>query len=751
MNSSVALSQGAASSPFPEDEETDVYNKISLSWKSGQYIAEGGTHNVFFGAYFNDVNEATIANPLGVTVSAGQAADVNTFNPGKLEYGKTYYWRVDEVNAPSKPGSFKGRVWQFTVEPVALKVPAANIIATAKSSASKNDPNDTINENGLNDANHPDWHTISGGMWLSAATDVNNPAWIKYEFSELYKLHEMFVWNHNAKIGTGGSGFKDTIIEYSQDGQTWTQLAAIQFNRATGKSDYVYNTTVPFNGAVAKYVRITALGNWANNQNGAGLSEVRFTYIPVRARKPSPETGSADVPVNKILTWRSGREAVIHKLYISTSESAVANRTAAVNQTSVSSFSPSLNLGTTYYWRVDEVNNSMIPSLWEDGIWSFSTVEYISIDNFEDYNDEPGYEVWSTWSDGFFSADNGSQMGNTNPPYCEKTIVQNGKQSVPVFYDNTAPAKYSEVERVFGSSLNWSLNGADTLRLYYRGNSVTFQQGSDGKSFAMSGEGTDIWGTADQFRFAYKTLTGNGSIIARVDSLQNTNVWAKAGVMIRNTLDANSVHAMTIMAASGTSSFQRRTTRGGTSLGTDNTNIGFPYWVKISRSGNTLTSQRSADGVNWVSFEADPNASSSVTITPALNNAVYIGLAVTSHTANVLAAATFSGVATTGNVTGSWTVAEIGDEDQADGVNTLDNLYIALEDDTGKRAKVFAPELAVGSGSWMEWRIPYTDFTGVNKSRIKKIAIGIGDVAAPLQGKGFIYIDNISYGHSLAK
>ncbi|MBN1972059.1 MAG: LamG domain-containing protein, partial [Sedimentisphaerales bacterium] len=188
MNNSLALLQGAASSPFPEDEETDVYSKTSLSWKSGQYIAEkGGTHNVFIGTDFNDVNNATIAEPLGVSVAEG--LDVNNFDPGTLEFNVTYYWRVDEVNAPSSPGSYKGQVWQFTVEPYALKLLAENITATAISSIKNNDPNDTINEKGL-DPNHPDEHSNGVGMWLSDKTTADNPVWITYEFDKLYKLHE---------------------------------------------------------------------------------------------------------------------------------------------------------------------------------------------------------------------------------------------------------------------------------------------------------------------------------------------------------------------------------------------------------------------------------------------------------------------------------------------------------------------------------------------------------------------------------
>ncbi|MBN1973540.1 MAG: LamG domain-containing protein, partial [Sedimentisphaerales bacterium] len=101
-----------ASNPQPRNGETDVARDVTLSWTSGE-LAD--THNVFFGTDFNDVNNATIASHDNVALTEG--LDVNNFDPGSLEYGTTYYWRVDEVNAPSSPGSYKGQVWQFSVEP----------------------------------------------------------------------------------------------------------------------------------------------------------------------------------------------------------------------------------------------------------------------------------------------------------------------------------------------------------------------------------------------------------------------------------------------------------------------------------------------------------------------------------------------------------------------------------------------------------------------------------------------------------
>jgi len=84
-----------------------------------------------------------------------------------------------------------------------------------------------------------------------------------------------------------------------------------EFAQATGLDDYTPNTTVSFNGAAAKYVRITANSNWGG-MGQYGLSEVRFFYKPVRAREPNPEPGQTDVPLNVVLSWRVGREAATH-------------------------------------------------------------------------------------------------------------------------------------------------------------------------------------------------------------------------------------------------------------------------------------------------------------------------------------------------------------------------------------------------------------------------------------------------------
>lgn len=171
-------------------------------------------------------------------------------------------------------------------------------------------------------------------------------------------------------------------------------------------------------------------------------------------------------------------------------------------------------------------------------------------------------------------------------------------------------------------------------------------------TYTVSGSGTDIWNKSDEFHFAWKQLTGDGSIVARVESVQQANAWTKAGVMIRNRLDPNSEHAMVLVTPTGRISFQRRTVAGSECQSTrtmENT-IALPHWVKLTRKGDLFTAQHSNDGRNWQNIEGDqPSAPTSVSI--AMSSEVYVGLAVTSHAGPLMPAeAKMSNVTATGKV-----------------------------------------------------------------------------------------------------
>ncbi|UCC99363.1 MAG: discoidin domain-containing protein, partial [Phycisphaerales bacterium] len=345
-----------AQDPNPADGATDVRRDVVLSWMPGQTAQ---THDVYFGTVFTDVNDADRANPLDMLVRQGQSA--NAYDPdGLLEFEQTHYWRIDEVAVDGTV--YKGAVWSFTTEPVGYPVDGANIIATASSvSEAIFGPEKTIDGSGLDENS---LHSIEPtDMWLSG----NEPqgAWIQYELDRMYKLHEMWVWNSNQIFESlFGFGMKDVTVEYSTDGITWAALTDVpEFARASGAADYAHDTTVDFGGVVAKYVRLTASSNWGGVLPQYGLSEVRFFFIPVSAREPSPDSGATDVDVEATLAWRAGREAATHNVYLSTNEQAVIDGNAPVNAVADASYSPSpLDLGSTYYWRIDEVNDAETPT-----------------------------------------------------------------------------------------------------------------------------------------------------------------------------------------------------------------------------------------------------------------------------------------------------------------------------------------------------------------------------------------------------
>lgn len=123
--------------------------------------------------------------------------------------------------------------------------------------------------------------------------------------------------------------------------------------------------------------------------------------------------------------------------------------------------------------------------------------------------------------------------------------------------------------------------------------------GNNGGSFLVQGSGADMWNATDAFHFVYFSLTNDCSITARVLYVQNVNVNAKAGVMIRNTLDTGSMSAMAYCAPNSTVRFNYRATTGGNATESSTAVSGLPYWVRLTRAGNSITAARSPDGASW--------------------------------------------------------------------------------------------------------------------------------------------------------
>ncbi len=439
-----------AKNPAPDDEAVDVARESVLSWNAGKYAAE---HDVYLGTSFADVNDATTADAAYV----GRQAETQ-YAPETLVLGTAYYWRIDEVNAAPDSTVFKGKTWSFELEPVSYPVPVGAVSATASSTTEGQDPNNTVNGSGLNESSE---HTnLQEDMWLGTDTDLT-PV-ITFELAQVEKLDKVRVWNHNTQTeAILGFGIKEALIEYSTDGESWSELGTVELAQATGTNDYT-GTDVPLEGIVAGYVKITGLSNFSIlGLPQMGLSEVRFYAVPMRARLEVPASGSTDQDPLVELSWRAGREAAQHDVLVGTDPAAL----TLLATTDDAAYTAALDLDSILYWQVNEVNNAMDPSVWEGHLWEIETAEYITVDDMESYKSREGSYVWETWVDGFDDDTNGALLGH-NGDDMESDTFYDGAQSLPYFYGQGAAAN-SEASRDI--ERDWGQHGIVSLSLMFYG------------------------------------------------------------------------------------------------------------------------------------------------------------------------------------------------------------------------------------------------------------------------------------------
>jgi len=457
-----------ARKPSPADGATDVSRDVVLSWAAGDFAV---AHDVYFGTDYDDVNNATRLAPGDLLVSENQEA--LDYDPeGMLDFVQTYYWRIDEVNAAPDSTIFKGNVWSFTTEPYSY--PIETVTATSNTASEPDQgPENTVDSSGL-DPN--DLHsTNTADMWLGDATGVDDP-YIQFEFDRLYKLHEMNIWNYNFEFEMFlGIGVKNVTVIYSADGTDWTTLGDYDVTQGPGMASYIYDTTIPFDGVSARFVRLMLNDNWGTSTT-YGLSEVRFMYVPTYAREPEPADGDEDVDVNPVLSWRAGRDAASHQVYLSDDEQAVIDGTAPGGTVSQKSYDAgALDLDTVYYWRVDEINEAEAVTTWPGDVWSFSTQTYLVVEDFESYDDYPdaGTTIWQTWIDGLEQggdpANGGAVVGYDQSPFAETNTVHGGWQAMPLFFTNTGGDTFSQTTRTFATAQDWTVHGVGTLSIYVHG------------------------------------------------------------------------------------------------------------------------------------------------------------------------------------------------------------------------------------------------------------------------------------------
>jgi len=468
---------------------------------------------------------------------------------------------------------------------------------------------------------------------------------------------------------------------------------------------------------------------------------------PFKARAVAPTPGSTvDLAEASPLGWIAGEGAVQHDVYYGTSPDDVKNADVA-DTTGIYQGRHGLplfaapqgpELGQTYYWRIDEVGQD--DTIYTGDVWSFSVVDYIGVEDFEDYNDYPPDEIFSTWLDGYGIETNGALVGHdadfaAGEHIIETTVVHGGTQSMPFYYSNVGAATYSQAERAFTPKQDWTGEGVQLLSLWFRGNPPFvggFVEGPAG-TYTMNAEGEDIWNEADEFHFAYQQLSGAGSIVAKVESVSNTHTWAKAGVMIRDTLDADARHAMMVVTPGQGVSFQRRFTEGANSSSDTAAGIVAPQWVKIERTvGGLIRASYSTDGNTWTQLGASEPVTMSIPM--------YVGLALTSHNPGVVCEAVFSNVTSDG--TGPWASQDIGLLS-----NEAEPMYVKVTDGSGTAATVHHEDPNASQiDTWTQWNIDLKELSdaGVILTDVSNLAIGFGGGDDPHPGgSGLVFFDDI--------
>jgi len=737
---SFTMAPVTAYQPVPADSAKYQSVDVDLAWTAGQNAFQ---HEIYFSTNRDDVANAAAAAAKG-------SLNVTTLELPPLTMETTYYWRVDEIDATGtkRPGD----VWSFTTTIPGLGfakrelwmnsnsgTTIADIYADARYPGSPTDVNDKM-PNFESPADIADNYIGKLSAWLHVPVAGKYTFWVAAD--------------DQAQLFLGPDPDSAVVIASVA---TWT--SAQQWDKEGSQKSKPITLEAGRYYLMALWKDGTGGDSGSAAWQGAGIPNrelIAGSYLmpfeALWAYGPRPRNNDVNTPQILELKWNAGTKATAHQIYFSDDPNAVANGTASRGQQALedTTFDPGpLEFGKTYYWRVDEINPAEADSPWVGAVWKFTTANYIVVDDFESYVDDVEGRIFQTWIDGWGYTEpapgnpgngTGATVGYINPPFAERTTVRGGRQSMPLAYDNSAQPYYSEAERTWASPQNWTLNGMNTLSLQVRGYPVVTSVAvtETGGKMTLTGDGRDIWDASDDFVYAFKSLNGDATIVARVTNLgTGTNTWAKAGVMIRDSLDGGSMFADMVITANtdGTAgngaSFQYRAPSALTGANANSTAVvAAPYWVKLERAGDSFTGYVSPDGSAWSMI-----GSQEVVMTAP----VYIGLAVTSHQTGEQRTFQFESIKTTGSVTGQWQGAVINSPRH----NSSQDLYVAIQDSTNKVA-VVTNATAVNSATWTEVQVPLSSFTGVSMTKVKKMFIGVGSRGNPAaDGTGMLFIDDI--------
>ncbi|MCK4294226.1 MAG: LamG domain-containing protein, partial [Planctomycetes bacterium] len=543
--------------PSPADGEYDVALNPTLIWSPGTDPDTGTDytrHDLYFGTDFDDVNSATVPT---ITLT-----DVNEFTAPALDYYGRYYWRVNEVNAGGE--EVTGDVWTFKAIYDPANIVDPNLLAWYKLDGDANDSSgygrdgtenggpsyvggfdgDAINFDGVDDyvnvetpvgisGNAP--RTIAG--WAKANADVASlgwtnvfgfcPAWhgtgqyfdiekrggenqycIHVHGADWILLDVDLEWHHFAVTydGTDGSAYVDGqwVVTVGGGGATLETVDNIRMGHRPTEGTY-------FPGSVDD-VRIYDYALSAEEVGKVMRGNLAFAW------KPDPMHGATGVVRNPTLSWMPGDYALPtngHYVYFGADDPANLALVASQPQ-SPNNYSPgALDLGTTYYWAVDEANTAAPGGVDAGNIWTFTTIDFLVLDDMESYENDPNW-IFDTWKEGLGDADCTGGNGTGSALSMSASIYLGGYQSMEYVYDNdgtiTNPCSGEQEARAFysvataniadlasGIGSDWTVAGAEALVLQFygmTGNSiesmwVELTDGAGGKATVNYGDYAD--------------------------------------------------------------------------------------------------------------------------------------------------------------------------------------------------------------------------------------------------------------------
>jgi hypothetical protein len=423
--------------PNPPDGALGVITPL-LAWRAG---ATAVWYNVYLGT---DPN-------LGPMEFLYTWPPANPWFIRELEPGRTYYWRVDSIEADGVT-VHQGDVWRFTM----LSLNPGVMARYFEGVWWGGQPVVTRVEDSID-------HNWGAGEVVAGLSDDVSARWtanFEVPVTGTYVLTTMS--NDSAWLWLNGSALNDDCFSY------YASDVPIEIHLEAGD---LYALRMEW-----RHSKGDALAQlwWEGPLIPRQIIPGGPLQLPLKAAGPCPPHNAVDVPQSLVLTWYAGEAATHHDIYFGQDPNAVANATTGTadiyrgrHTRYGTAFAPGLlDWDRMYYWRIDEVNDAHPESAWKGNVWRFTTADFLVVDDFESYSSTSIYEIWiDSWS----WRSGSSVVPEPSGPCVERTIVHSGRQSMPFDYNNVRSPWYTEVYREFSPIQNWLIDGVDTLVLYVRG------------------------------------------------------------------------------------------------------------------------------------------------------------------------------------------------------------------------------------------------------------------------------------------